>query len=163
MYPIETRRALRLKYIQGISLRAAARAVQVPYQTARAWKVAAKNNGDDWDHYRAVYKVSADGSGEVLDAILHELTSATLATGIALRDTSIPVTDKVRMQASLADSFSKIGAAIGKINPQVSRLATAMEVIKIMHAVVQERRPDLLDAFVGMLDEVGEKVNKRYG
>lgn len=49
----KVRNQLRAKYLQGMPLTTAADVCKVSYQTARNWKRAAKEAGDDWDISRA--------------------------------------------------------------------------------------------------------------
>lgn len=73
-HPQETRDKLRQLYIGGRqTLETAALVCQIPQATARAWKRAAKEKGDDWDKVRAAYTLAGGGiedlTGRVFNAI----------------------------------------------------------------------------------------------
>jgi putative DNA-binding protein len=61
-HPKEIREKLRRLYVSdGQTLEIAAMMCEIPTATARSWKRAAKETGDDWDKVRAAYTLAGGG------------------------------------------------------------------------------------------------------
>lgn len=70
-HPQEIREKLRRLYVSGEqTLETAALMCEIPQTTARAWKRADKEKGDDWDKMRAAYTLADGGIEDLSRAML---------------------------------------------------------------------------------------------
>lgn len=76
----KVRNQLRAKYLQGMPLTTAADVCKVSYQTARNWKRAAKEAGDDWDISRAAQRMSRTNIDNMTSQVVEEMSMQFLAT-----------------------------------------------------------------------------------
>lgn len=159
-HPKETRLALRAAYLGGLGLEQAATKADVPLATARRWKSDAAAEGDDWDKFQAASLIVAGGG--------FDQAMGRVAAGVILRcealmerigtDAEIDAIEATKAMASLTDSLAKAHAAAKRLSPATDRLATAMGVIKLLTAFIQERYPQHLGAFAEVLEPFGREV-----
>ena len=156
-HPQEIREKLRRLYVSGEqTLETAALMCEIPQATARAWKRADKEKGDDWDKMRAAYTLAGGGIEDLSRAMLAGFMVQYNSTMTMLQDSStedLPPSDRAKLLASLADAFTKT----------VSANATALELIEFLMAFVQEKHPKHLPAFVEVLEPFGAEVEKKFG
>ena len=163
-HPKETRELLRQKYVYDrLPLEAAAQAAGVPPATARSWKYAAKEQGDDWDKLRAAHLL-AGGSLEsigraTLTGFLVQYQSTIEEVSAADRDPFA----KAQALASLADSYNKVVAANRKILPETNRLAISLEVLEKQLVFVQTHYPQHMVALVEISEPFAAWVEKEMG
>ena len=70
-HPKETREKLRRLYVSdGQTLEIAAMMCEIPTATARSWKRAAKETGDDWDKVRAAHTLAGSGIEDLSRSLL---------------------------------------------------------------------------------------------
>lgn len=164
-HPQETKEAVRRKYIFGqMALEAAAAVHAVSINTARSWKYAAKEQGDDWDKLRAAHLMAGGGLEETARTILSGFLLQYQTTIEELnQNPDISTTDKVQALSSLADSYNKTVAASRRVLPETGTLATALQVLEMLMEFVQQKHPKHLAAFVEVLEPFGEAVQKRLG
>jgi len=72
--------------------------------------------------------------------------------------TDLPVEERVKMFASLADSFNKTVSAAGRIAPRISELGVAMDVVKRLGDFVARYHPDAAPALLEVLEPFGEHL-----
>ncbi|HFC6799760.1 TPA: DUF1804 family protein [Neisseria meningitidis] len=166
-HPQEIREKLRRLYVSGEqTLETAALMCEIPQTTARAWKRADKEKGDDWDKMRASYTLADGGIEDLSRAMLAGFMVQYNSTMTMLQDSStedLPPSDRAKLLASLADAFTKTVSANARVMPETSKLATALELIKFLMAFVQEKHPKHLPAFVEVLEPFGVEVEKKFG
>lgn len=166
-HPQETREKLRQLYISGGQpLEAAALVCDIPIATARSWKRAAKEKGDDWDKLRAAHVIAGTSIEDLSRAMLAGFLVQYNNTMAMLQDASVedlPPSDRAKLLASLADAFTKTVAANARVMPETSQLATALQVIEAMMAFVQDKHPKHLPAFVEVLEPFGLEIEKKFG
>lgn len=166
-HPQEKRDRLRQLYISGEqTLETAALMCGIPQATARAWKRAAKEKGDDWDKLRAAYTLAGGGIEDLSRAMLAGFMVQYNSTMTQLQDTSVEdltPSERAKMLASLADAFTKTVAANARVMPETSKLATALELIEFLMVFVQEKHPKHLAALVEVLEPFGAEVEKKFG
>ena len=166
-HPQEIRERLRQLYVSGAqTLETAAVMCGVPQATARSWKRADKEKGDDWDKLRAAYTLAGGGIEDLSRAMLAGFLVQYNSTMTMLQDTTVEdlkPSDRAKMLASLADAFTKTVAANARVMPETSQLATALQVIEAMMAFVQEKHPKHLAAFVEVLEPFGVEVERKFG
>lgn len=166
-HPQETREKLRQLYIGGNqSLETAAVLCDIPLPTARNWKRAAKEKGDDWDKLRAAHVIAGTGIEDLSRAMLAGFLAQYNNTMTMLQDESaedLKPSERAKLLAGLADAFTKTVAANARVMPETSQLATALQVIEAMMAFVQEKHPKHLTAFVEVLEPFGTEIEKRFG
>ena len=157
--------AVRAAYIYSqLPLEQAAAKYQIPTGTARRWKDKAKAAGDDWDKLQAAYTLAGDGlesvSRQVLMGFLlqHQTVMEQLQS-----DTELSAMQKADMLTSMADAFNKTVAASRRVLPETNQLAVALGVIEDFAGYVQKNKPEVLPAFVELLEGFGVIVEQKHG
>ena len=165
-HPKETREKLRRLYVSdGQTLEIAAMMCEIPTATARSWKRAAKETGDDWDKVRAAYTLAGGGIEDLSRSLLAGFLVQYQSTMTMLQDTSVEElmpSERAKLLASMSDAFTKTVAANAKVMPETSKLATAIEVLELFGEVVKERYPQHLQAFVELVEPLGVEIEKKY-
>lgn len=167
-HPPEKRMALRTEYIGGLPLEAAADKAGVPYGTARNWYRAAKDEGDDWDKFRAASLIVAGGG---IEQAMGRIIAAGLMRCEALleqicdpnQENPMPPGEAVKAMAILGDTVAKLKAAGKQMMPEADKLAIAMDVIKRLDAFVRENYPQHSSAFAELLSPFGQNLARAYG
>lgn len=161
-YDHSTRDELRKIYCYDkLSLEKAAVVVGVSEPTARRWKKDAADAGDDWEKVRLAH-TSAGGDMEniakqlLTDLLIQYQTTITLIKD----DNEMPAMARVELLTSLSDSYNKALSASRKLTPEVSRLATALEVLEKLSLFIKAKHPAQLFVFVEILGEFGEILEK---
>lgn len=164
-HPKETRDGLRRAYVfERQSLEVAAAMFGVSYGTARRWKQAAQEEGDDWDKAQSAQLLAGGGIENVARQVLAGLVTQFQATMEAVQsDEQIGPAAKVQMLASLADAYNKTVAASKRVLPETSALATAMEVLQKLAAFIRERYPQHAPAFAEVLEPFGDLIARELG
>lgn len=163
-YSDTVRQAVRADFVRGLTLRGASDKNQVPYETVRGWKRSAKAEGDDWDIARAAARISAGGiktlTAEILEDFVH-LFEATIEEIKSAKDMS-PM-KKAEAISRLSDAYQKTVKAAGASNPELSRLAIAMDVLQKQAEFIRRRHPHLQSAFLEILEPFGKELTRVYG
>ena len=166
-HPKEIREKLRRLYVSdGQTLEIAAMMCEIPTATARSWKRAAKETGDDWNKVRAAYTLAGGGIEDLSRSLLAGFLVQYQSTMTMLQDTSVEElmpSERAKLLASLSDAFTKTVSANARVIPETSKLATALELIEFLMAFVQEKHPKHLPAFVEVLEPFGVEVEKKFG
>lgn len=133
--------------------------IGVPERTIRRWKAEAAEKGDQWDVARAASSIASEGLDGFLTEAVENFVTMYRATLDDLKNTpDIPVAEKVKLFASLADSFNKIVSAAGRIAPKISELGVAMNVIKLLGEFISREHPDVAPALVEVLEPFGDHL-----
>ena len=140
-----------------LTLELAAEKAGVSYNTARRWKREAQARGDNWDTM---------ASGKVEDVARGMLTTFVIyfeKTMEELRHSeNLPVSEKAKLIQGLGDSYSKMVASSKRLLPEVSELATAWKVIEMITNLVKVKCPDLLPAFLSVLDVLEGAIKQEF-
>lgn len=162
----ETREKLRQLYVSGSqTLETAAMMCQVPQATARNWKKAAKEKGDDWDKLRAAYTLAGGGIEDLSRAMLAGFLMQYNSTMTMLQDEDmekLPPSERAKLLASLADAFTKTVAANRRMMPEISELAVAMETIKAFGDFIRENRPAVAMDFIELIEMFAPELQRRF-
>jgi len=137
----ETRRRARAYYVHDrLSLEAAGDRAGVSHSTVARWKRVALQEGDDWDRARAASSISAEGLKTTAQAVLEDYLVQHQATLEGLRnpDAAITPLQRAEVLSRLSDSFHKALAAHAKLQPELSRLAVSMDVMKLLAGFIRE-------------------------
>ncbi|MEO5336882.1 MAG: DUF1804 family protein [Magnetospirillum sp. WYHS-4] len=161
----EKRQALRAAYVhRRLPLPAAAAECGVPFDTARKWKDKARRDGDDWDKARAAGAMAGEAAVVLVRALIEDFINLHQSVLDAVKgDGEMPALAKVQALSMLADAFSKTMAAAGKAAPELSALAVAQEVLRMLGDFIRNNYPKHGPAFVEVLEPFGAEVAKRYG
>lgn len=164
-HPKETRDGLRRAYVfERQSLEVASAMFGVSYGTARRWKQAALEAGDDWDKAQSAQLLAGGGIENVARQVLAGLVTQFQATMEAVQnDAEIRPVAKVQMLASLADAYNKTVAASKRVLPETSALATAMQVLQQLAGFIRERYPQHAPAFAEVLEPFGDLIARELG
>lgn len=131
-HPPEKRMELRTAYIGGLPLEAAADKIGVPYATARNWFRAARDEGDDWDKFRAASLIVAGGG---IEQAMGRIIAAGLMRCEALLERIGEIKDPEAAAdsvAALGDTMSKLRVAAKSFMPEVSEQAIAIDTLKAL-------------------------------
>jgi hypothetical protein len=159
-----TRAKVRAKFVQGVPLETAAEACDVPYNTARNWKRAAKDQGDDWDIARRAKDLSRGGVAEMTGQIMEDLVEQFAATMQLMRETEgMQPMDKANILLKLSDAYVKTMAAAARGNPKLDRLSVAMDVIQQLCGFIVENFPDMRQPFLDAVEAFGPELAQRFG
>ncbi len=146
-----------------LTLELAAEKAKVSYNTARRWKREAEARGDNWDKVR---DASTMASGKVEDVARGMLTTFVLYFENTMdeikRAEELPVSEKAKLIQGLGDSYSKMVASSKRLLPEVSELATAWKVIEMVTNLIKTKHPDLLPAFLSVLDNLEGIVKQEF-
>lgn len=167
-HPPEKRLELRTAYIGGLPLEAAADKVSVPYATARNWFRSAREDGDDWDKFRAASLIVAGGGieqamGRIIAAGL--MRCEALLDSLDSNDPERPINpaEAVKAMATLGDTVAKLRASGKTLMPEADKLGIAMDVLKRLAAFIQENNPQQAGAFAELLPVFGQELARAYG
>lgn len=162
-HPPEKRMELRTAYIGGLPLEAAADKAGVPYATARNWFRSAREEGDDWDKFRAASLIVAGGG-------IEQAMGRIIAAGLMRCESLLEKTDGaedpfegVKAMATLGDTVAKLRAASKGMMPETDKLAVAMDVIKRLTAFIKENHPQQAGSFAELLPVFGQELARAYG
>jgi len=70
---------------------------------------------------------------------------------------------KAEAISRLSDAFQKTVKAAGASNPDLSRLAIAMDVLQRQAKFIQQHYPEQKEAFLAMLEPFGRELSRVYG
>ena len=163
-YDKSIRGKLRAKYVQGMALATAAEACGVPYNTARNWKRADAEAGNDWDIARNARRMTKSGVEEMANEVLGELALQFTATLEALKkDQQMKAETRARIMVQLMDGYNKAIGAAARAAPEANRLATAMDVIKHLTDLIAKHHPKLRAPFVHAVEQLGPELLREFG
>ncbi|QMT33462.1 DUF1804 family protein [Conchiformibius steedae DSM 2580] len=162
-HPQETREKLRRLYVvEQQSLENAALMCGISAATARKWKYADREKGEDWDKQRTAYMMAGGGMEDVSRAILAGFLVQYQSTIEGLQaDEAMPPAAKVESLTSLADAFNKTVSASRKVLPETNELATGMKVLMALGDYIGEHHPQHTAAFVDILDGFAAKLPEK--
>lgn len=151
--PPEERMKLRTAYIGGLPLEAAADKAGVPYATARNWFRAAREEGDDWDKFRAASLIVAGGG---IEQAMGRIIAAGLMRCEALLERlespEIPPGEAVKSMATLGDTVAKLKAAGKGMMPEADQLAIETGAIKAVADLFIRLHPKMADQMVSTVE-----------
>lgn len=149
----DTRRAVRAAFVfDQLALESAAAKAGVPLATARRWVREAKAAGDDWERARSAQLIAGGGIEDVVRQTLAILVQQTQATAEAIQVSDMDPAAKVQALASLADSHTKMTAALRRIMPETDAMAIRLDVVKRLGEFVRARHPRHGAAFAEILE-----------
>lgn len=163
-YNDEIKREVRSAYIyKGMTLKAAAQASNVPYETTRHWKRKAEQAGDNWDNARAAARISQSGVKALTADIIEDFALLFQSTLEEIKNASeIKPLQKAEAISRLSDAYQKTVKAAGNSNPELSKLAVAMDVLKRQAEFIKAEYPDHLELFIEILEPFGEVISREF-
>jgi hypothetical protein len=151
----------KLYVFDRFSLDKASGFANVSYATCQRWKKEAKAQGDDWDKLRAAHTMA---SGDIEDLGIEILTNFIVTFKSAMEELKenpqLDPEKKVKLLASVSDSYVKAVSANQKTMPTVSKLAVAFEVLDKFKDYVMQNAPEIAPKFAEMLVPFGEQMEK---
>lgn len=161
----DTRRAVRAAFVfDQLGLEIAAVKNDVPVATARRWISEARKAGDDWEKARAAQMMAGGGVEAIARQTMAMFSQQAQATMLMLQsDTALSPLDRAKAMASLADSFTKLVSANGRLMPETDKLAVALDVIKRLSEFVRANHPQLAGGFAEILGPFGDEIARAYG
>lgn len=162
-YSQDDKDKVRRAYIfDKLSLDKCAEVYGISYPTVQRWKKQALEQGDDWDKVRTAQTLSG---GEVEDTARELLTDLIIIfknTTDSVKSDEIDSVTKVKLLASLADSYNKAVSANRKLMPVTDKLAIAMTVMEMLGRYIQETKPEAMPIFVEILVPFGEVLSREF-
>lgn len=154
----------RLFVFDNLSLEVSAQQLSIPFNTASRWKREAKKSGDDWEKVRAARLMSGNGIEEIARTMLTQLIQQFQSTMEQLESPEVQINPdaKVKLLASLSDSFNKSVAASKRIMPATTALSVALEVVQQLTEFIKNKYPQHLAAFAEILEPFGRELERKY-
>lgn len=146
--------------IEALPLEAISVRYGVASSTLLRWKREVTGKPEDWDRARAAARLTASGKDAINAAMLADLAPLYLSILADLKNENIPTIQKAEAIARLTDSHHKTMSIIAKSNPQISKLAVAMEVLQLQVSFIRADYPHLVEPFALMLDQFGQKLSE---
>ena len=140
------------------------RIAKIPDKTIRRWKDRAlKKDGDDWDKARHIVNLSEQTAGAINRQVYAQwLSKFKEVQEKLLSPKDIDIMTRVAALASLADSFSKMIAAMRKIEPEVNVASTALTVLETIADYLNEADEGLARKFAEHIDAIGLKIQHKF-
>ncbi|MFM2042109.1 MAG: hypothetical protein RLY86_685 [Pseudomonadota bacterium] len=158
----EKRDALRRRYVYDrMDLAQAAETEGVGYATARRWKAAAEDAGDDWERARSVVRLTSEGQANLGQIMLEDymtLHAATVQGLMAAQD--VDPLDKAEAMSRLADAMNKTMSAVAKAAPQLNKQAIAADVLHRLVKFAKAHHRDSLPILAALLEPFGDYLAK---
>lgn len=162
-YAQEDKDKVRKSYISDrLSLDSVASIHGIPYQTIQRWKKQAKERGDDWDKIRAAQTLAGGEMEDTARELLTDLIIIFKNTADSVKSDDIGSVTKVKLLASLADSYNKAMSANKKLMPVTDKLAVAMTVMEMLGKYIQDTKPDAMPIFIEILVPFGEVLSQEF-
>lgn len=159
----EVRAAVRRTYVsERQPLEVSAERNGVSYNTARQWKRAAKEAGDDWDRARSAARMAAGGLGDLTTQVLEEFALLFQSTMEQIGSSEFDGIQKAEAMSRLADAYTKTVKAAGGGDNRIAKLSVAMEVLEKFVAFIQQHYPQHGQALLEVLEPFGEELSKSY-
>ena len=164
MYSAKCKAGVRSDYIRGLTLKGAAEKSKVPYDTVRSWKRSAKAAGDDWDTARTAARISSGGiktlTSQVIEDFVHLFQSTIDEIKLAQ---DIDPLKKAEAISRLSDAYQKTIKAAGASNPELARLAIAMDVLQRMSEFIRRNHPEMKQSLLTIIEPFGKELSRVYG
>lgn len=134
----------------------------ISYPTVQRWKKEARANGDDWDKVKSAQALAGGEIEDVARTLLTDLIIIFKNTTDGVKSDEIDSVTKVKLLASLADSYNKSVSANKKLMPVTDKLAVAMTVMEMLGRYIQDTKPEAMAVFVEILVPFGELLSKEF-
>lgn len=134
----------------------------ISYPTVQRWKKQALDNGDDWDKVKSAQTLAGGEIEDVARTLLTDLIIIFKNTTDSVKSDEIDSVTKVKLLASLADSYNKSVSANKKLMPVTDKLAVAMTVMEMLGRYIQDTKPEAMAVFVEILVPFGELLSKEF-
>jgi transposase-like protein len=157
-YDDATMSAVRARYLSGEPIEKISIETGVAEGTITRWKKNARNQGDDWDRLKTAYCIKNGEPEDISKEILRLALLEFQITLEQLHSAEISPLDKAGILAKLADAHNKLVSSSRRVLPETLRLTTALEVIDHLAEYVAKHKPELLNAFVAMLEPFGKRL-----
>jgi len=136
----------------------------ISYITGCKWKTKAKASGDDWDLARNAYTISQGGLGEFTQAILEDFLIQFKSANEALKnDAALSAQERAVTIARLSDAYVKVVRAASSSHSELSKLSSALEMLKLLTVFIQREFPQHSAIFLEILEPFGREVSAQYG
>lgn len=164
-YTAEHRRHVRSLYIyQRLSIEMIADKLDIGHGTIRKWKAESARDGDDWDIARTAGDIADCGYKYTIAVLMEDyLTQHKQALKDIQKDPALTAEKRVKLLSSLAFSLREMRQSVSQLNPELNKLAVAIEIINRLTTFVRDGYPQHAAAMLEILEPFGEAMAKRYG
>ncbi|ODR86729.1 DUF1804 family protein [Shewanella xiamenensis] len=163
-YKREVKEVIREKYINGLSLAAAAKAHAVSVPTATRWKNLDKAAGNNWDALRAARQTARSADDNLVEATLNLFLDVYKTTLEDLKNSTMSASERTEALTSLADAYAKTVKSAGKADPAMYELAIVLDVLSRQIEFVKRQHPEYLKTFIAISQHFAkQEVPQHYG
>lgn len=164
-YTPELRRHIRSLYIyQRMNLDALAAKFEIGRSTLLNWKRQAALDGDDWDVARTAGDIADCGYKYTIATLMQSyLTQHKMALKDIENDPALTAEKRVKLLSSLAFSLREMRQSVSQLNPELNKLAVAMEINQRLTTFVRDGYPQHAAALLEILEPFGVAMAQRYG
>lgn len=163
-YPQEIKDAVRRSYvIERLTLEEASDKHGVSYHTVRSWKKKAREQGDNWDMARQATRLSQGGIGDLTNQVMEDFAHLFQRVVQDVKSADVEPLKKAEALARLSDSYTKTMRAATRGNPDVGKLAVALEVLDRLAKYVAKEFPEHANVLLDILEPFGDHLAKTYG
>jgi hypothetical protein len=160
----DLRKQLRRSYVVDRQpLNAAASPLGISYSTARSWKAAALERGDDWDRARHAEDVGDGGVKALTRVVLEDFIPLFQTTITAIKSDKLDAVEKAEAISRLADAYAKTVKASGAVDPAIAKLGWGMDVLKMLAKFTIEHFPQHQAALLEIIEPFGEQLAVEFG
>lgn len=151
----------KLVVYEHMPVKAAAKVLGITEATAGRWKAQAKRRGDDWDKVAYAHVMAKEDAENTARAIMTAMLLQFEKTMEMLeKDNSLSAAERVKLLATLSDSFNKSTSAAHKMTPQNNARSLVLLTLEKLTKYISEHEPSILEKLVALLDGFGQELEK---
>jgi len=137
--------------------------LNLPVRTIHRYRANARNDGDDWEVARLSALVAGQGYQAAVSQVLEGLLKQSQCVMQAINeDETLDPEKKMSMLAQLAYSMNMARKAAEGLNPKISKLTVALEVLNLLTRHIRDEHPEHAAAFLEILQPFGTELRRRY-
>ena len=137
--------------------------LNLPIRTIHRYRAKARTEGDDWENARLSALIAGQGYQATVSQVLEGLLQQSRSVIEAIKaNESLDSEKKMSMLAQLAYSMNMARKAAEGLNPKISKLTVALEVLNLLTRYIRDEHPEHAAAFLDILQPFGTELRRRY-
>lgn len=163
-YPKPLRDEVRALYVHGhLTIPQISEKINLPIRTIHRYRAKARTEGDDWENARLSALIAGQGYQATVSQVLEGLLQQSRSVMEAINaNESLDSEKKMSMLAQLAYSMNMARKAAEGLNPKISKLTVALEVLNLLTRYIRDEHPEHTAAFLEILQPFGTELRRRY-
>ena len=163
-YAKNIRDEVRALYVHGhLTITQICEKLNLPARTLHRYRAKARMEGDDWENARLSALIAGQGYQAAVSQVLEGLLQQSQSVMQAITaDEEIDSEKKMTMLAQLAYSMNMARKAAEGLNPKISKLTIALEVLNLLTRYIRDEHPEHTAAFLDILQPFGTELRRRY-